>query len=110
MATIHPFRALRPRPADAARVAAVPYDVVNTEEAQRLAAGNPLSFLHVSRAEIDLPTGADPHSDAVYEAAAKHFARLREAALVIEDEPKLGLLPAPSGRSRADGAGGLLFD
>lgn len=89
MATIHPFRALRPRPADAARVAAVPYDVVNTEEARRLAEGNPLSFLHVSRAEIDLPPGIDPHADAVYEAAANNFERLREVALVIEDEPSL---------------------
>ena len=60
MARLHPFRALRPRPDAAERVAAVPYDVVTTDEARALAAGNPLSFLHVSRAEIDLPTGADP--------------------------------------------------
>ena len=46
----------------AAEVAAVPYDVVSTAEARALAAGNPLSFLHVSRAEIDLPEGADPYS------------------------------------------------
>jgi uncharacterized protein (DUF1015 family) len=89
MATIHPFRALRPRPADAARVAAVPYDVVNTEEARRMAEGSPLSFLHVSRAEIDLPAGIDPHGDAVYEAAANNFERLREVALVVEEEPSL---------------------
>src|SRR5687767_16024280 len=54
MATISPFRALRPTPESAAHVAAVPYDVVNTEEARALADGQPLSFLHVSRAEIDL--------------------------------------------------------
>ena len=48
-------------------MAAVPYDVVSTREAHRLAAGNPLSFLHVSRAEIDLPDGADPYGQAVYE-------------------------------------------
>ena len=89
MAIIRPFRALRPRPADAARVAAVPYDVVNTEEARRLAEGNPLSFLHVSRAEIDLPAGIDPHSNAVYDAAANNFRRLKEIALVVEDEPSL---------------------
>ena len=89
MATIHPFRALRPRAADAARIAAVPYDVVNADEARRLAAGNPLSFLHVSRAEIDLPADIDPHSDAVYEAAAGNFRRLREVALVVEEEPSL---------------------
>ena len=57
MAVIRPFRAVRPDPAAAPRVAAVPYDVVDTEEARALAAGNPLSFLHVSRAEIDLPAG-----------------------------------------------------
>ena len=66
MSTIRPFNALRPLPANVDRVAAVPYDVVNTEEARALAAGNPLSFLHVSRAEIDLPPGTDPYSDAVY--------------------------------------------
>ena len=55
MALIAPFRALRPTPAAASRVAAVPYDVVNAQEAHALANGNPLSFLHVSRAEIDLP-------------------------------------------------------
>ena len=58
MALIVPFRALRPTPASAARVAAVPYDVVNAQEAHALADENPLSFLHVSRAEIDLPARA----------------------------------------------------
>ena len=61
MAVIRPFCALRPTPANAAAVAAVPYDVVSTEEARELASGNPLSFLHVSRAEIDLPDGTDPY-------------------------------------------------
>ncbi len=60
MSVIHPFRALRPiDPERAAQVASVPYDVVNTEEARALAADNPLSFLHVSRPEIDLPEGTD---------------------------------------------------
>ena len=66
MAGLAPFRALRPSPSTAARVAAVPYDVVNTDEARALAAGNPLSFLHVSRPEIDLPPGTDLHGDDVY--------------------------------------------
>ena len=91
MATLHPFRALRPRPADAARIAAVPYDVVDTDEARALARGNPLSFLHVSRAEIDLPSGTDPHSDAVYERAGQNFAALRQSALVVEDRASLYL-------------------
>ena len=52
MAALIPFRALRPRPADAPQIAAVPYDVVSTIEAKALADGNPLSFLRVSLAEI----------------------------------------------------------
>jgi uncharacterized protein (DUF1015 family) len=89
MATLLPFRALRPMPADASRVAAVPYDVVSTDEARRLADGNPLSFLRVSRAEIELPAGADPYSPDVYERAARNFERLRASALVVEPEPCL---------------------
>jgi uncharacterized protein (DUF1015 family) len=90
MALIAPFRALRPTPASAAHVAAVPYDVVNVQEAHALAAGNPLSFLHVSRAEIDLAPQTDPYSDAVYRKAVENFETLkREAPLVVEDSPSL---------------------
>jgi uncharacterized protein (DUF1015 family) len=85
MATIRPFRALRPLPEQAVSVAAVPYDVVNTAEARALADGNPLSFLRVSRPEIELPDGTDPYADAVYEAAARNFARLREEAPLVEE-------------------------
>ena len=88
MATLVPFRALRPQPNAAAQVAAVPYDVVNTDEARALAAGNPLSFLHVSRAEIDLPPGTDLHADAVYAKAAENFGALKtKAPLVVEEAP-----------------------
>ncbi|MFN0111996.1 MAG: DUF1015 domain-containing protein [Blastocatellia bacterium] len=88
MSTVRPFRALRPQPAQAANVSAVPYDVVNTEEAAALAGDNPLSFLRVSRPEIEMPAGADMYSDAVYAKAAANFDRLIAAApLVIEDEP-----------------------
>jgi uncharacterized protein (DUF1015 family) len=87
---IRPFRALRPQPGNVERVSAVPYDVVNTEEARAMAGGNALSFLHVSRAEIDLPPSTDPYSDAVYSRAFENFARLRtEAPLVVEEEPSL---------------------
>jgi uncharacterized protein (DUF1015 family) len=90
MAAIHPFRALRPTPASAPRVAAVPYDVVNAQEAHALAAGNPLSFLHVSRAEIDLPPDVDPYSEVVYRKAVENFAALKtQAPLVIEEVPSL---------------------
>jgi uncharacterized protein (DUF1015 family) len=86
MAAIFPFAALRPAPHAAAAVAAVPYDVVSTEEARALADGNALSFLHVSRAEIDLPPGTDPHSDEVYERAAENFRDLRARAPLVEEE------------------------
>src|SRR5690606_21922350 len=90
MSAIFPFAALRPTPEAAAAVAAVPYDVVSTDEARALAAGNSRSFLHVSRPEIDLPQGTDPHAAAVYDAAAREFARLQAAApLVSEDRPSL---------------------
>jgi len=90
VATLVPFRALRPTPAAAGRVAAVPYDVVSTDEARSLAAGNPLSFLHVSRPEIDLPPGTDLYSDVVYAKALENFCTLKKAApLVVEDAPSL---------------------
>ena len=69
-----------------------PYDVVNTQEARALAAANSLSFLHVSRPEIDLAPGASPYSDAVYELATKNFAQLKhDAPLVVEVAPSLYL-------------------
>ena len=90
MALLVPFRALRPAPSAAARVAAVPYDVVSTDEARAQASGNPLSFLHVSRAEIDLPPDTDPHADSVYARAVENFARLkRDAPMVVEDAPSV---------------------
>jgi uncharacterized protein (DUF1015 family) len=89
MATLYPFRALRPRPADAAKIAAVPYDVVNTEEARALADGNPLSFLRVSRPELELSDDADPYAASVYERAVGNFAALKKSSLVLEDEPSV---------------------
>jgi uncharacterized protein (DUF1015 family) len=90
MAVIRPFRAVRPARESAAAVSSVPYDVVSTAEARQRAADNPLSFLHVTRAEIDLPPGTDPYAAAVYAKARENFAALRSRApLVIEDEPSL---------------------
>ena len=66
MAQLIPFRALRPVPSVASRVAAVPYDVVTTEEARALARDEPLSFLHVTRSEIDLPDRTPPYDPSVY--------------------------------------------
>jgi uncharacterized protein (DUF1015 family) len=85
-------------------VAAVPYDVVNTDEARSLAIGNPLSFLHVSRPEIDLPAGADPAAAAVYAKAVENFCALRTAApLVLEDVPGIYVYRLRMGNHVQDG-------
>jgi uncharacterized protein (DUF1015 family) len=90
VAAIRPFRALRPAPAAAPRVAAVPYDVVSADEARALARDNRLSFLLVTRSEIDLPREINPYSPQVYAQALANFERIkREAPLVFEDEPSL---------------------
>jgi len=92
VAVIRPFRALRPPTERAQAVASVPYDVVNTEEARALASGKPLSFLHVSRPEIDLPDGTDIYGDAVYRKAVENFEKLiAECPLEKEAEPSLYL-------------------
>jgi len=90
MASIRPFRAVRPARDAAPAVSSVPYDVVSTEEARQLASGNPLSFLHVTRSEIDLPPGTDPYSSEVYARARTNLASLRaQAPLVEEEQPAL---------------------
>ena len=94
MSTIRPFRAERPSKEKAALVSTVPYDVVNTTEARLLADGNPLSFLHVSRPEIDLPDGTDIYSDAVYAKGKENYDHLRRAAGVARDT-RLLLLRRP---------------
>lgn len=92
MAVIRPFSALRPESKRASDVASVPYDVVNTDEARALAAGNPLSFLHVSRPEIDMPQGIDTHSDPVYRRALENFHKLiKDCPLISEKAPRLYL-------------------
>ena len=86
MSRLFPFRALRPAPEAAARVASVPYDVVNAEEARALARRDPLSFLHVTRAEIDLPPEVPPYDDRVYEQAVRNFEELKRAAPMLQEE------------------------
>ena len=99
MAALAPFRALRPAPSAAARVAAVPYDVVNADEARTLADGNPLSFLHVVRSDIDLPEDTDPHDEAVYARAKANLEQLmRQGTLMQEAAPSLYLYELTAGR------------
>jgi uncharacterized protein (DUF1015 family) len=88
MASIFPFAAWRPAPDAAREVAAVPYDVIDANDARALAAAHPLSFLHVSRAEVDMPPDTDAHADAVYAKAAENLRALeRSAPMVVEDRP-----------------------
>jgi uncharacterized protein (DUF1015 family) len=104
MATIRAFQSLRPPKNLAARIAAVPYDVVSTQEARELAAGNPLSFLHVSRPEIDLPDDTNPYSEIVYQKAVENFERLkREAELLIEHSPSLYIYQLQMGAHQQTG-------
>ncbi|MEM1125374.1 MAG: DUF1015 family protein [Bacteroidota bacterium] len=86
MAVLHPFRALRPVPDVVEEVACVPYDVINTDEARSLAAGKPLSFLHVIRPEIGLPPGTDLYSEAVYAQGAESLARYADSASSIQED------------------------
>ncbi|MBM3525934.1 MAG: DUF1015 domain-containing protein, partial [Alphaproteobacteria bacterium] len=83
---VRPFPALRAAPARAADVAAPPYDVLTSEEARARAAGKPWSFLHVSKAEIDLPAGTPAHAPEVYRKAAESFRRMIEAGVLVKDE------------------------
>src|SRR4029453_3336371 len=107
MASLFPFRALRPAPAAAAAVSSVPYDVVSAAEARQLAAGNPLSFLHVTRSEIDLPAGTDPYASQVYEQARDNLVRLRaDAPLVTESSPALYLYRLRMGSHEQTGIAG----
>jgi uncharacterized protein (DUF1015 family) len=104
MATLHPFRALRPSRENAVRVAAPPYDVVSTAEARALARGNPDSYLHVSRPEIDLPEGIDEHSEPVYAKGAEALADfLRRGVLHQDPEPRLYVYAQKMGSHRQAG-------
>jgi uncharacterized protein (DUF1015 family) len=89
---LHPFRAVRPAPDLAERVASVPYDVVSRAEAAALAEGNPHSFLHIGRSDIDLPAGLDPHDARIYATAREALDRFQaEGTLIREPTPSLYL-------------------
>jgi uncharacterized protein (DUF1015 family) len=88
MDAIQPFAALRPDPGLAGKICELPYDVMSSDEARKIAAGNPLSFLHVSKPEIDLPPGTDPHAPDVYAKGAENFQKLiRDGALQQDAQP-----------------------
>src|ERR1700678_2758382 len=88
MAQIKPFAALRPKPSLADKICELPYDVMSSAEARAIARGNPLSFLHVSKPEIDLPENTDPYDARVYAKGKENFARMiAEGALQKEAQP-----------------------
>ena len=90
MAIIKSFKGVRPKTGLAEQVASLPYDVMNTAEARVMAQGNPNSFLHVSRAEIDFPEGVDEHSQKVYDRAKENFYKMiRDGVLQQDGEPCL---------------------
>src|SRR4029453_6041382 len=108
MSVLLPFRALRPAPEIASRVASVPYDVVNTEEARALTASEPMSFLRVTRSEVDLPATTSPYDDSVYAKAVQNLADLRKnAPLVLETEPSLFVSGLRRGAHEGEGGAGL---
>lgn len=85
MAIIKPFEAVRPAENHAVEVVSLPYDVMNSAEARQMANGNPNSFLHVSRAEIDFPEEVDEHSQQVYDKARDNFYKMMNDGVLIQD-------------------------
>ena len=85
MATIRPFKGFRPTPELCSKVAALPYDVMTSKEAREMVKNDPYSFLHVDRAEIDLPENVDIYSKEVYEKAASNLNKMIEDKVLIQD-------------------------
>ena len=90
MATVRPFKAIRPKEKYADKVICLPYDVMNRKEAAEMAAGNPYSILHICRAEIDLPQQQDPYDGSVYAKARENMDRcLAEGVFITDEKPAL---------------------
>ncbi|HKI69372.1 MAG TPA: DUF1015 domain-containing protein, partial [Verrucomicrobiae bacterium] len=88
MATIRAFGALRPEPRLADKICELPYDVMSSDEARQMAARNPLSFLHVSKPEIDLPAGTDVYAPEVYAKGSENFQKLISQGALKRDSQK----------------------
>src|ERR1700722_17173799 len=100
MATVKPFAALRPKSDLAGRICELPYDVMSSDEARTMAAGNPLSFLHVSKPEIDLPAGTNLHAPEVYATGKANFERLiAEGSLRQDAKPAFYLYRQVMGKT-----------
>ena len=106
MATIKPFSALRPQPDVAAQLASRPYDVLNSQEARNEAAGNPVSFLHITKSEIDLPEDTDIHNPEVYEKEKENLNQcINKGILIKEEKPCYYIyqlvMPTPQGEQHS---------
>lgn len=86
MAIVKPFKGLRPPKGIVSDLACLPYDVMNSEEAAKMAEGKECSLLHITRAEIDCPPGTDIHSETVYNKAVENFAAFQQKGWLIEDD------------------------
>lgn len=99
MATVKPFAALRPDPKQAGRICELPYDVMSSDEAREIAKGNPFSFLHVSKPEIDLPPGTGLYAPEVYAKGKENFQRLIDQGAVRQEaKPRFYLYRQIMGR------------
>ncbi len=104
MPHVYPFQALMPEASAVKRISAVPYDVVDRSQAAALAEGNPLSFLRISRPEIELPEDADPYGDDVYERAVQNFERVcKEAPLSVDPDAHLYIYRITAGGHQQTG-------
>ena len=108
MATIRPFMAIRPAEAYAKDVAALPYDVMNSEEAREMVQGKPWSFLHVDKAEVDLPKDIDVYSPAVYAKAKENLENMIHNGILGGFTAQPVSLPHDDERQKPDGSG-LLY-
>jgi uncharacterized protein (DUF1015 family) len=100
MAVVKPFRGLRPPRALAKDLACLPYDVMNTDEARRMAKGKECSLLHITRSEIDLPPDTDTHSDEVYNRSAENFKKWQQKGWLTQDEKPLFYIYAQTMKGR----------
>ena len=86
MAIVKPFKGLRPPKKNVEKLACLPYDVMNTQEAKEMAEGKEDSLLHITRAEIDLPEGIDIHSEEVYQKSVENFEKFQKKGWLVQDE------------------------
>ena len=86
MALVLPFKAIRPQRQYVAQVAALPYDVMTREEAQKAVAGNDLSFMHVEKSEIDVPEGTRSDDELIYRTAKNNFTRMRGKGIIFQEK------------------------